>query len=53
MLFIVHNLLHQLGYFINVSREDELVEHAKSLKVNGGTDPTADIGPVISKEVNT
>ncbi|XP_012081703.1 uncharacterized protein LOC105641714 isoform X2 [Jatropha curcas] len=31
--------------------EDELVERAKALKVNLGTDPSADIGPVISKEV--
>ncbi|EEF29994.1 methylmalonate-semialdehyde dehydrogenase, putative [Ricinus communis] len=31
--------------------EDELLERAKALKVNAGTDPSADIGPVISKEV--
>ncbi|XP_038701973.1 uncharacterized protein LOC119998678 isoform X2 [Tripterygium wilfordii] len=31
--------------------EDELVERAKALKVNAGTDPSADIGPVICKEV--
>ncbi|KAL9394234.1 hypothetical protein Peur_013519 [Populus x canadensis] len=31
--------------------EHELVEHAKALKVNAGTDPSADLGPVISKEV--
>ncbi|KAG5245764.1 methylmalonate-semialdehyde dehydrogenase [Salix suchowensis] len=31
--------------------EQELVEHAKALKVNAGTDPSADLGPVISKEV--
>ncbi|KAL5819975.1 hypothetical protein ACOSQ4_023817 [Xanthoceras sorbifolium] len=31
--------------------EDELVELAKALKVNAGTDPSADIGPVISIEV--
>ncbi|XP_058010360.1 methylmalonate-semialdehyde dehydrogenase [acylating], mitochondrial-like isoform X3 [Hevea brasiliensis] len=35
----------------SVAWEDELVERAKALKVNAGTDPTADIGPVISKEV--
>ena len=42
-----------ITYNINfgVSREDELVERAKALKVNAGTDPSADIGPVISKEV--
>ena len=32
-------------------REEKLVEHAKSLKVNAGTDPDADLGPVISKQV--
>ncbi|XP_011005312.1 PREDICTED: methylmalonate-semialdehyde dehydrogenase [acylating], mitochondrial-like isoform X2 [Populus euphratica] len=31
--------------------EHELVEHAKALKVNAGTDRSADLGPVISKEV--
>jgi len=29
------------------------VEHAQALKVNAGTDPSADLGPVISKEVKT
>lgn len=33
------------------SREDELVELAKALKVNVGTDPSADVGPVVSIEV--
>lgn len=31
--------------------EEELVERAKALKVNVGTEPGADLGPVISKEV--
>ncbi|XP_044505885.1 methylmalonate-semialdehyde dehydrogenase [acylating], mitochondrial-like isoform X3 [Mangifera indica] len=31
--------------------EDKLVELGKALRVNNGTDPTADLGPVISKEV--
>ncbi|KAL4644413.1 hypothetical protein ACB092_02G163000 [Castanea dentata] len=31
--------------------EEELVERAKALKVNAGTDPNADLGPVITKEV--
>ena len=35
---------------IYLSRE-ELVERAKALKVNAGTDPNADLGPVITKEV--
>ncbi|KAK4263066.1 hypothetical protein QN277_028542 [Acacia crassicarpa] len=30
--------------------EEELVQRAKVLKVNAGTDPSADLGPVISKE---
>ncbi|XP_052299968.1 uncharacterized protein LOC102618946 isoform X1 [Citrus sinensis] len=33
------------------SREDELVELAKALKVNVGTDASADVGPVVSVEV--
>ena len=32
-------------------REDKLVERAKTLKVNAGTESGADIGPVISKQV--
>ncbi|KAJ1434895.1 Methylmalonate-semialdehyde dehydrogenase [Sesbania bispinosa] len=31
--------------------ESKLVERAKSLKVNAGTEPDADLGPVISKQV--
>ncbi|XP_050205467.1 methylmalonate-semialdehyde dehydrogenase [acylating], mitochondrial-like isoform X2 [Mercurialis annua] len=31
--------------------EDELMDRAKALKVNAGTDLSADVGPVISKEV--
>lgn len=30
--------------------EDKLVEHAKKLKVNAGTEPDADLGPVISQQ---
>ncbi|MED6132083.1 Methylmalonate-semialdehyde dehydrogenase [acylating], mitochondrial [Stylosanthes scabra] len=30
--------------------EEELVQRAKALRVNAGTDPDADLGPVISKE---
>lgn len=33
-------------------REDKLVERAKALKVNAGTEPDADLGPVISKQVS-
>ncbi|KAE9450086.1 hypothetical protein C3L33_18033, partial [Rhododendron williamsianum] len=38
------------GFGAAGQREEELVEHAKELKVNAGTEPGADIGPVISKE---
>ncbi|XP_022775040.1 uncharacterized protein LOC111317012 isoform X2 [Durio zibethinus] len=31
--------------------EEELMQRAKALKVNVGSDPSADVGPVISKEV--
>ncbi|KAE8698552.1 Methylmalonate-semialdehyde dehydrogenase [Hibiscus syriacus] len=30
--------------------ETKLVEHAKALKVNSGTEPDADLGPIISKQ---
>lgn len=33
-------------------RESEILEHVRALKVNVGTDPSADLGPVITKEVN-
>ena len=29
------------------------MERAKALKLNVGTDPNADLGPVITKEVST
>ncbi|KAL1534404.1 Methylmalonate-semialdehyde dehydrogenase [acylating], mitochondrial, variant 2 [Salvia divinorum] len=32
--------------------EDKIVERAKALKVSAGTDPEADLGPVISQQVN-
>lgn len=35
------------------SREDKLVERAKALKVDAGTEAGVDIGPVISKQVDT
>lgn len=34
-------------------REDKLVERAQSLKVDCGTKPDADLGPVISKQVSS
>ncbi|KAL6277380.1 hypothetical protein ACE6H2_020981 [Prunus campanulata] len=39
--------------FVGGSRpwESEILEHVKALKVNVGTDPSADLGPVITKEV--
>lgn len=33
------------------AREDKLVERAKTLKVQPGTEPDTDLGPVISKQV--
>lgn len=39
------------GNQYNFSRESKLVERAKALKVNAGTEPDADLGPVISKQV--
>lgn len=39
--------------YSNRFREDKLVERARTLKVNVGTDPGADLGPVISKQVWT
>lgn len=43
------SLLSMMAFYL--SREEELVERAKALKVNAGTDPNADLGPVITKEV--
>ncbi|KAI5661310.1 hypothetical protein M9H77_20633 [Catharanthus roseus] len=34
-----------------IPAEEKLVERAKALEVNAGTEPSADIGPVISKQV--
>lgn len=33
------------------TREDELTSRAKELKVNAGTEPGTDLGPVISQQV--
>lgn len=43
----------KLGSLFIFLREGELVDRAKALKVNVGTEPSADLGPVITKEVNT
>lgn len=37
---------------LNHCREEKIVERAKALKVSAGTDPEADLGPVISKQVS-
>lgn len=37
--------------WLSFSREDKLVEHAKAINVNEGTESDADLGPVISKQV--
>lgn len=34
-----------------ICRETKLIEGAKALKVNAGTEPDADLGPVISRQV--
>lgn len=39
--------------YIKSYREEKLLERAKTLKVNAGTEPDADLGPVISKQVGT
>jgi len=41
--------LYSPQYF---SRETKIIERAKALKVNAGTEPDADLGPVISKQVS-
>lgn len=38
-------------YVMIFNREGKLVEQAKALEVNAGTEPSADVGPVISKQV--
>ena len=45
--------MYFVNAFLHICREGRLVECAKALKVNVGTDPSADLGPVISKEVST
>lgn len=37
--------------YLYFSREEGLIERAKALKVNAGTEPGTDLGPVISKQV--
>ncbi|KAJ1396541.1 Methylmalonate-semialdehyde dehydrogenase [Sesbania bispinosa] len=44
------NALVAAGFGAAGQRESKLVERAKSLKVNAGTEPDADLGPVISKQ---
>ncbi|KAK3016263.1 hypothetical protein RJ639_006094 [Escallonia herrerae] len=41
------------GFGAAGQREDKLVESAKALNVNGGTEPDADLGPVISKQADS
>lgn len=38
-------------FLFYLSREEGLIERAKALKVNAGTEPGTDLGPVISKQV--
>lgn len=42
-----------MAIFFNLSRGNKLVERAKALKVSSGTEPDADLGPLISKQVCT
>lgn len=49
-LYIKERLLFGCVLFY---REEKLVERVKSLKVNVGTDPDADLGPVTNKIVST
>ncbi|KAG5526134.1 hypothetical protein RHGRI_032420 [Rhododendron griersonianum] len=44
------NALFAAGFGAAGQREDKLVERAKSLKINAGTEPDADLGPMISKQ---
>ncbi|KAK2983183.1 hypothetical protein RJ640_018528 [Escallonia rubra] len=44
------NALVAAGFGAAGQREKKLVERAKALNVNAGTDPQADLGPVISKQ---
>ncbi|TKY71522.1 Methylmalonate-semialdehyde dehydrogenase of acylating [Spatholobus suberectus] len=60
--FVGSNIARMLNYFhpfdnsggivprIDCFKENKLVECAKALKVNAGTEPDADLGPVISKQ---
>ncbi|KAK3009290.1 hypothetical protein RJ639_014333 [Escallonia herrerae] len=41
------------GFGAAGQREDKLVERAKALNVNAGTEPDADLGPVISKQADS
>lgn len=38
---------------LKLCREEKIVDRAKALKVSAGTDPEADLGPVISKQVSS
>ncbi|BBH09241.1 aldehyde dehydrogenase 6B2 [Prunus dulcis] len=44
------NALVAAGFGAAGQKEDKLVERAKALKVNAGTEPDVDLGPVISKQ---
>lgn len=45
IIFLLHS------FWFNFIREDKLVELAMTLKVDAGTEPGVDVGPVISKQV--
>lgn len=53
-MFLAGNGMYLINLvFRFLFREDKLVELAKSLMVNAGTESDADLGPVISKQVDT
>lgn len=60
LVITIHLYFQQIGSVLSVlmmqgvynpCRIEQLVERAKTLKVNAGTEPDADLGPVISKQV--
>lgn len=50
-MWYISDALIWLWSVIIYVREDKLVERAKVLKVNAGTEPGANLGPVISNQV--
>jgi len=54
IIVVLRNIIdYIMSLSSNISRENELAKRAKNLKVNAGTVPDADLGPVISKQVTS